>query len=105
VGRGRETSLPRLVAVNRLDRERASLDRTLTSLRESCSRSVIRSSCRSARKDFRGVVDLMSRKAFEFKGDGGRAFTEGAVQSRHDGRGRIAARRRSLKWWPRTTKS
>ena len=36
-----EASLPRLVAVNRLDRERASLDRTLTSLRESCSRSVI----------------------------------------------------------------
>src|SRR6266550_8345573 len=33
--------LPRLIAVNRLDRERASLDRTLASLRESCSRSVI----------------------------------------------------------------
>src|SRR5213075_3406263 len=35
------TSLPRVVAVNRLDRERASLDRALASLRESCSRAVI----------------------------------------------------------------
>src|ERR1051325_12133773 len=32
-----ERDLPRLIAVNRLDRERASLDRTLASLRESCS--------------------------------------------------------------------
>src|SRR5450631_2711225 len=36
-----ERALPRLIAVNRLDRERASLDRALASLRESCSRSVI----------------------------------------------------------------
>src|SRR6266566_7022305 len=36
-----EGGLPRLVVVNRLDRERASLDRTLASLRESCSRAVI----------------------------------------------------------------
>src|SRR6187551_1114747 len=34
-------SLPRLVVVSRLDRERASLDRTLTSLREFCSRTVV----------------------------------------------------------------
>src|SRR5471032_1366409 len=33
-----EAALPRVVAVNRLDRERASLERTLASLRESCSR-------------------------------------------------------------------
>src|SRR5207253_4213547 len=36
-----ELGLPRLVVLNRLDRERASLDRTLASLRESCSRAVI----------------------------------------------------------------
>src|SRR5213078_1883333 len=33
-----ELALPRLVVVNRLDRERASLDRSLTSLREVCNR-------------------------------------------------------------------
>src|SRR5438552_2535270 len=36
-----ELALPRLVVVNRLDRERASLERTLASLRASCSRAVI----------------------------------------------------------------
>src|SRR5258705_4569597 len=36
-----ELKLPRLVVVNRIDRERASLERSLASLRESCSRTVI----------------------------------------------------------------
>src|SRR4051795_6693690 len=36
-----ELELPRLVAVNRLDRERASLERTLQSLREVCHRTVV----------------------------------------------------------------
>src|SRR5687767_473910 len=36
-----ELALPRMVVVNRLDRERASLQRTLHSLRESCNRAVI----------------------------------------------------------------
>src|SRR5213079_2908783 len=30
-------------------------------------------------KDFRGVVDLVSMKAFVFKGDGSGGFTEGTV--------------------------
>jgi len=75
-----ESGLPRLVAVNRLDRERASLERTLTSLRESCSRSVIPIQLPiGEEKGFRGVVDLVSRKAFVFKADGGGTFTEGDV--------------------------
>src|SRR5438874_7108890 len=36
-----ELGLPRFVVVNRLDRERASLDRSLRSLRETCSRAVV----------------------------------------------------------------
>src|SRR5437588_2338759 len=36
-----ELALPRLVVVNRLDRDRASLDRSLASLREACGRTVI----------------------------------------------------------------
>ena len=36
-----ELELPRLVVLNRLDRERASLERSLQSLREACSRTVI----------------------------------------------------------------
>jgi elongation factor G len=75
-----ESSLPRLVAVNRLDRERASLERTLASLRESCSRSVIPIQLPIGdEKSFNGIVDLVSRKAFVFKDDGSGAFTESAV--------------------------
>src|SRR5471032_780105 len=75
-----EAALPRVVAVNRLDRERASLERTLVSLRESCSRSVMPIQLPiGEEKDFRGVVDLVSKKAFVFKTDGSGAFTESAV--------------------------
>ena len=59
-----ELGLPRLVVLNRLDRERASLERSLQSLRESCDRTRrSRFSCRSAkRRRFAGVVDLVSQK-------------------------------------------
>ena len=74
-----ESGLPRLVAVNRLDRERASLERTLASLRESCNRAVIPIQLPiGEEKNFRGVVDLVSRKSFVFKDDSG-GFTEGPV--------------------------
>src|SRR5262245_31216232 len=36
-----ELNLPRVVVLNRLDRERASLDRSLQSLRESCARTIV----------------------------------------------------------------
>src|SRR5215467_12728645 len=36
-----DLDLPRLIVLNRLDRERSSLDRSLQSLRETCSRAVV----------------------------------------------------------------
>src|ERR1700741_5351224 len=36
-----ELTLPRLVVVNRIDRERANLERALQSLRDACSRAVV----------------------------------------------------------------
>ena len=75
-----EAGLPRVVAVNRLDRERASLDRTLASLRESCSRAVVPIQLPiGEERGFRGVVDLVSKKAYEFTTDGGGAFSQAAV--------------------------
>jgi elongation factor G len=75
-----ELSLPRMVVLNRLDRERASLDRALTSLRELCSRAVIPIQLPiGAEKTFTGVVDLISKKAFLFPPDESGKFTEGAV--------------------------
>src|SRR4051812_165777 len=75
-----ETAMPRLVVVNRLDRERASLDRTLAALREACSRAVVPIQLPIGdEKNFRGVVDLVTRKAFVFQADESGKFSEGAV--------------------------
>ena len=72
-----DLGLPRLVVINRLDRERASLDRSLASLHEACNRTVIPIQLPvGSEKSFRGVVDLISKKAFIFKTDGSGTFTE-----------------------------
>ena len=88
-----ELSMPRLVVVNRLDRDRASLERTLASLRELCNRTVIPIQLPIGEEsDFRGVVDLVSKKAFIFQGDESGKFTEGAGSGRDGGRGQQRAR-------------
>jgi elongation factor G len=75
-----ELKLPRIVVLNRLDRDRASLDRSLQSLRESCSRAVIPVQLPiGEEKEFRGVVDLVMRKAYVFKTDESGSFKEEAV--------------------------
>ncbi len=79
-GEAEALALPRLVVINRLDRERASLDRALASVREACSRIVTPVQLPiGEEKNFRGVVDLVSMKAFLYKGDGSNSVTEGAV--------------------------
>src|SRR5438309_797984 len=75
-----ELGLPRLVVLNRLDRERASLDRSLQSLREACNRTVIPIQLPiGEEKNFKGVVDLISKKAFVFQTDASGRFSEAAV--------------------------
>src|SRR6059058_6637665 len=75
-----ELGLPRLVVLNRLDRERASLDRSLQSLREACNRTVIPIQLPiGEEKNFRGVVDLVTKKAYTFQTDESGKFSEGAV--------------------------
>src|ERR1700704_6764675 len=75
-----ELGLPRIVVLNRLDRERASLERSLASLREACNRTVIPIQLPiGEEKGFKGVVDLVSKKAFLYQTDESGKFTEGAV--------------------------
>ncbi|MFN7915422.1 MAG: elongation factor G [Vicinamibacterales bacterium] len=72
-----ELELPRLVVVNRLDRERASLERTLQSLRDSCSRALVPLQLPiGEEKAFKGVVDLISRRAFIYSGSEKAEFIE-----------------------------
>jgi len=75
-----ELGLPRLVVLNRLDRERASLDRSLASLHEACNRTVIPIQLSiGEEKNFKGVVDLVTKKAYAYQTDESGKFTEGAV--------------------------
>ena len=57
-------NLPRLVVVNRLERERASLDRALQSLHRDCAREIVPIQLPLGdERNFTGVVDLVSMKA------------------------------------------
>jgi elongation factor G len=62
-----ELALPRLVVLNRVDRERASLDRSLTSLRTVFGRTVVPIQLPiGEERSFKGVVDLVALKAYTF---------------------------------------
>jgi elongation factor G len=75
-----ELELPRLVALNRFDRDRASLSRSLESLRQACGRTVIPVQLPIGEgPDFSGVIDLVTMKAYAFAADGSGKMTEGPV--------------------------
>jgi elongation factor G len=75
-----DLSHPRLVVLNRLDRERASIDRSLTSIRERLNRAVVPIQMPiGEEKNFRGVVDLVTKKAYVFQTDESGKFTESEV--------------------------
>jgi len=90
-----DIALPRFVVLNRIDRERASLERSLESLQASFGRAVIPVQLPiGEEKAFRGVVDLVSMKAFTFATDGSGKMTEGAIPG--DLNDRAAAAREAL---------
>ncbi|MDQ3348015.1 MAG: elongation factor G [Acidobacteriota bacterium] len=65
-----EQQLPRIILLNRLDRDRASLERSLESLRAVFGRSVVPLQLPIGEdRGFRGVVDLVSLKAWTFADD------------------------------------
>jgi elongation factor G len=75
-----ELGLPRLVVLNRLDRERSSLARTLEALRVVCNRTVIPIQLPvGEEKSFKGIVDLVTKKAFIFQTDGSGKFSESDI--------------------------
>lgn len=66
-----ELELPVVLHLNKLDRERASLERALESLQKTFGRQVIPVQLPiGEEKEFAGVVDLVSGKAFRFESDG-----------------------------------
>jgi elongation factor G len=75
-----DLNLPRLVVVNRLDRDRASLERTLASIRTALSRTVIPIQLPiGEEKGFKGIVDLITQKAYTYQTDGSGKFAESSI--------------------------
>lgn len=72
--------LPRIVCVNRLDRDRASLERTLESLRSALGRSIVPIQLPlGEEKAFSGVIDLVRMTAVSFAADGSGQMSEGPI--------------------------
>jgi elongation factor G len=75
-----EMETPRVVVLNRLDRERASLSRALESLRGVFGRTVIPIQIPiGEEKDFRGIVDLVATKSWTFATDGSGKASEAPI--------------------------
>jgi elongation factor G len=75
-----DANLPRLIAVNRLDRDRASLDRALESLRAAFGRAVVPISLPvGAERGFQGVVDLLTMQSHTYLPDGSGVVKTGPI--------------------------
>jgi elongation factor G len=86
-----ELETPRLIVLNRLDRERASLDRALASLRGVFGRAVIPVQLPiGEERSFRGVVDLVAMKAWTFATDGSGKPSESPVPAELETRAQTA---------------
>ena len=101
-----ELNLPRMVVLSRLDRERASLERTLESLRQTCGREIVPIQLPiGEERDFNGVVDLVSMKALHVRDRRLRQDDRGRGSRRHDRSGERGARGARSRWSPRPTSS
>ncbi len=79
-----EYDLPRIIVVNKLDRDNASEERTMSSLEESFGRGIIPLQIPlGVEKDFSGVIDLLDEKAYRYEKDGSGKFKEIDVPSEY----------------------
>ncbi len=79
-----EFALPRLVIVNKMDRERASVSRTLDALQKKFGKNVVPIQLPlGEEKDFTGIIDLVSMKALTFATDGSGKFESGDIPAKH----------------------
>ena len=96
--------LPKLVVLNRLDRERSSVERALASIREACSRIVTPIHIPiGEERGFTGVVDLVTMKAYTYATDASGKFRPKVRCPPAWPRPPTPPARRSSRWWPRPT--
>src|ERR1700757_510712 len=90
-----EFQLPRLVVVNRMDKDTASFERSLESIHQSLGRMCVPIQIPlGEEKGFKGVADLVQMKAYVYQTDGSGKFTEGDIPA--DASGRVNEYREKL---------
>jgi elongation factor G len=68
-----EFELPRLIIINKMDRERASFSRTLDAVQKKFGKNVVPIQLPiGEEKDFSGIIDLVSMTAWKYAGDSGK---------------------------------
>jgi elongation factor G len=79
-GYAEEFQLPRLVVVNRMDRDTASFERSLESIQQTLGRMCVPIQIPlGEEKGFKGVADLLQMKAYVYQTDGSGKFSESDV--------------------------
>ena len=72
-----EYSLPRIIVINKMDRDNASSERSMASLEESFGRGAVAVQIpMGSEKDFTGVISIISNKAYRYARDGSGKFRE-----------------------------
>jgi elongation factor G len=86
--------LPRLVVLSRMDRDRASLERALSSLHQHCAREIVPVQLPLGEdKAFTGVIDLVRMKAITLSSTGGGIPIETEIPASHVGAAQQARER------------
>jgi elongation factor G len=79
-----EYALPRLIIVNKMDRERASFARTLEALQKKFGKNVVPIQFPiGEEKDFAGIIDLVSMKAYKYAADGSGKYDATDIPKEH----------------------
>jgi elongation factor G len=94
-GIAEELALPRIVFINKLDRERSDFDSALADLRKALSDKIVAVQLPIGKEDkFEGLVDLLSGKAYTYAKDGTGGFQTVDVPA--DLKARVAEAREKL---------
>ena len=90
-----EYSLPRIIVINKMDRDNASSERSMASLEESFGRGAVAVQIpMGSEKDFTGVISIISNKAYKYARDGSGKFQEEEIPAEY--KDEVAARREKL---------
>ena len=90
-----EYSLPRIIVINKLDRDNASSERSLASLEETFGRSAVPLQIpMGIEKNFEGVISIVDNKAYRYARDGSGKFQETEVPAEY--KDELANRREKL---------